>query len=152
MARLSTLALLVAGAMSLTACASDGLSANGGAVRQPGLVSLAPLQYRVLKSGPADGVHPTRADEVVVNYEGRLVNGQVFDASSHHGKGPSTFPLGKLIPGWVTLLQLMRPGDEWELYIPPEYAYGEKGVGPVPPNATLIFKVELVSVKAQPKS
>lgn len=152
MARLSTLALIAAGAVSLSACASDGLSAGGGVTHQPGLVSLAPLQYRVLKSGPTAGAHPTRADEVVVNYEGRLLNGEVFDASSRHGKGPAIFPLGKLIPGWVTLLQLMRPGDEWELIIPADFAYGEKGAGPIPPNSTLIFKVELVSVKPPAKS
>jgi len=71
----------------------------------------------------------------------------VFDSSYKEGDGTVTFPLGRLIPGWIVGVQLMRPGDEWEFYIPSEMAYGEKGTGEgvLPPNATLIFKLELVS-------
>lgn len=112
-----------------------------------GVHVLPGLQYKILKSGPATGAHPTRKDDVKVRYEGRLVNGKVFDSSYKEGDGTVTFPLGRLIPGWIVGVQLMRPGDEWEFYIPSEMAYGEKGTGEgvIPPNATLIFKLELVS-------
>jgi FKBP-type peptidyl-prolyl cis-trans isomerase len=105
------------------------------------------LQYKILKSGPADGAHPARKDDVKIRYEGRLIDGKVFDSSYKTGDGTVTFPLGKLIPGWIIGVQQMRPGDEWEFYIPAEMAYGEKGAGEgvIPPNATLIFKIELVS-------
>jgi FKBP-type peptidyl-prolyl cis-trans isomerase len=72
----------------------------------------------------------------------------VFDSSGDQPRGTATFTAGRLIPGWVIALQLMRPGDRWELVVPPELAYGEKGAGQgvIPPNATLIFDVELVSI------
>ncbi|MBS0294694.1 MAG: FKBP-type peptidyl-prolyl cis-trans isomerase [Proteobacteria bacterium] len=112
-----------------------------------GVHVLPGLQYKILKSGPATGAHPTRKDDIKVRYEGRLVDGKVFDSSYKDGDGTVTFQLGRLIPGWIIGVQLMRPGDEWEFYIPAEMAYGEKGAGNgvIPPNATLIFKLELVS-------
>lgn len=131
-------------ALSLSACATNGTSAP----KDTSSVSLPGLRYEVLKSGPATGAHPRRADEIVVRYEGRLTNGQVFDSSSSEAGGAATFPLGKLIPGWVAVLQLMRPGDEWRIFLPAYMAYGEKGAGPIPPNSDLIFKVELVSIKS----
>jgi peptidylprolyl isomerase/FKBP-type peptidyl-prolyl cis-trans isomerase FklB len=142
-------------ALALGACAETGLgpatrSAAGAdplSVGAPGVVALGGLRYRVLKSGAATGSHPRRSDEIVVRYEGRLTNGRVFDSSASDKSGTATFPLGKLIPGWVAALQLMRPGDEWLIHIPSYLAYGEKGVGPIPANADLVFKVELVSIK-----
>jgi peptidylprolyl isomerase/FKBP-type peptidyl-prolyl cis-trans isomerase FklB len=116
-----------------------------------GVVSLPAIQYQVLKSGPADGPHPTRASTIKVRYEGRLLNGKVFDSSAtKDGDGTATFPLQKLIPGWITALQLMRPGDEWMLYLPPEFAYGAKGKETIPPDSVLVFKVELVGVTFPP--
>jgi peptidylprolyl isomerase/FKBP-type peptidyl-prolyl cis-trans isomerase FklB len=119
-----------------------------------GVVSLPAIQYQVLKSGPTDGPHPSRASTIKVRYEGRLLDGTVFDASDKgDGKDPdgtATFPLQKLIPGWIAVLQLMRPGDQWMLYLPPEFAYGAKGKGPIPPDSVLVFKVELVSVSEPP--
>ena len=115
-----------------------------------GVVSLPAIQYQVLKSGPADGPHPTRASTIKVRYEGRLLDGKVFDSSEKEGDGAATFPLQKLIPGWITVLQLMRPGDQWMLYLPPEFAYGLNGKGPIPPDSVLVFKVELVSVSEPP--
>jgi len=110
------------------------------------LVVLPGLQYEVLKSGPMDGPHPTRADDVTVRYQGRLTSGQQFGSSPDNGVGTETFPLQKLIPGWVAALQLMRPGDEWVIYIPSNLAYGAAGKGnAIPPDATLVFRIELVS-------
>ena len=154
---MQTLKLLVplAAALSLAACASTGqapaptaaASTSPLAASASGVVNLAGIRYRVLKSGPADGAHPRRSDDIVVKYEGRFADGKVFDSSKQDASGAATFPLGKLIPGWVAAIQLMRPGDEWEIWIPAYMAYGEKGVGPIPPNTDLIFKVELVSIK-----
>jgi len=152
--RLAVLAALSV-TLALGACAETGLMPSAGGatgadlltVGAPGVVSLAGLRYKVLKSGAATGVHPRRSDEIVVRYEGRLTSGKVFDSSTSDKSGTATFPLGKLIPGWVAALQLMRPGDEWLIHIPAYLAYGEKGVGPIPANADLIFKVELVSIK-----
>lgn len=102
------------------------------------------VQYKVLKSGPADGGHPKPDDVVTVNYEGALLNGQIFDSSYKTGK-PVTFALRDLIPGWVDAVQHMRPGDEWLLYVPPSQGYGNEQKGSIPPNSVLVFRLELVS-------
>jgi peptidylprolyl isomerase/FKBP-type peptidyl-prolyl cis-trans isomerase FklB len=115
-------------------------------VEQPGVIVLPGLQYRVLKSGPADGSHPTRGGEITVRYEGRFIDGKVFNTSPDQGAGSTIFPLQKLIPGWIAGLQLMRPGDVWVLYVPAYLAYGAAGKDYIPPGATLIFKIELLSV------
>ena len=132
--------------LALSACATNGLQGP----KDTSSVTLPGVRYEVLKSGAANGVHPRRADDIVVRYEGRLTNGQLFDSSTSEASGTATVPLGKLIPGWVAVLQLMRPGDEWRIYLPAYMAYGEKGAGPIPPNSDLIFKVELVAIKSPP--
>jgi FKBP-type peptidyl-prolyl cis-trans isomerase FklB len=104
------------------------------------------LQYRILRSGPPTGIRPKPADEVKVHYEGKLLDGHVFDSSYERG-APAVMRLRGLIPGWVEALQLMRPGDEWQLYVPASLGYGEKGAGgEIPPNAVLVFKIELIDV------
>lgn len=113
--------------------------------RAEGVVSLPGLQYRVLKSGPADGPHPKRGDDVTVRYEGRFLNGQVFNTSADHGAGTTTYELQKLIPGWIALVKLMRPGDVWMFYVPANLAYGAEGKSYIPPDQTLVYRVELVS-------
>lgn len=105
------------------------------------------LQYKVLKSGKG-GQHPEADDTVKVDYEGRLLDGKVFDSSYKRGK-PVTFKVGEVIPGWQEALKLMQPGDEWEVYIPAKLAYGPAGVGPIGPNQTLIFKVHLIGINPQ---
>ena len=123
------------------------LAANKG---KEGVVTLpSGLQYKILTAGT--GPKPTAADSVVCNYKGTLINGTEFDSSSKHG-GPATFPVGGVIKGWTEALQLMPVGSKWQLFIPPNLAYGERGTGgDIGPDATLIFEVELVSIQEKPK-
>ena len=80
-----------------------------------------------------------------VNYEGSLLSGEVFDSSFKKGE-PATFPLDEVIPGWTEVMQLMRPGDEWLVWIPPQLGYGEESKGPIPANSVLKFRVQLIGV------
>ena len=107
------------------------------------------VQYKILKSGPATGAHPTPQDEITVNYEGALLNGQIFDSSYKRGM-PSTFQLQGLIPGWIDALQQMRPGDEWIIWVPPSLGYGDEQKGPIPANSVLVFHLELISIGGAP--
>ncbi|MFQ6605452.1 MAG: FKBP-type peptidyl-prolyl cis-trans isomerase [Fidelibacterota bacterium] len=103
------------------------------------------LQYKVLKS--VDGPSPTATDRVKVHYTGRLLDGTVFDSSVERGQ-PATFRVNGVIKGWTEALQLMRVGEKWELYIPGNLAYGERGSGgKIEPNALLIFEVELLGIE-----
>lgn len=113
---------------------------------QPGVVTTeSGLQYKVIK--PGKGNSPSLEDTVTVNYEGKLINGKVFDSSYKRGK-PVTFPVKGVIQGWQEALTKMKPGATWMLYIPSNLAYGERGApGAIGPNEALIFKVDLVSVK-----
>jgi peptidylprolyl isomerase/FKBP-type peptidyl-prolyl cis-trans isomerase FklB len=103
------------------------------------------LQYRILHSGPATGLRPKPADEVKVNYEGKLIDGQVFDSSFDRG-APAVMTVRDVVPGWQEALQLMRPGDSWMIYLPPKLGYGDAGAGPIPPGAVLVFKLDLIDV------
>jgi len=103
------------------------------------------LQYKVLKEGT--GAVPTDTSTVEVNYEGRLINGTVFDASNKYGDKPATFRVNQVIKGWTEALKMMPAGSEWEIYIPEELAYGAQGSRGIDPMSALIFKVELVNVK-----
>jgi FKBP-type peptidyl-prolyl cis-trans isomerase FklB len=103
------------------------------------------LQYKVIKEGT--GPQPKATDTVTVNYRGTLISGKEFDSSYKRGE-PATFPLGGVIKGWTEGLQLMKPGSKYQLFVPPDLAYGERAVGPdLSPNSTLIFDVELLEVK-----
>ena len=103
------------------------------------------LQYQIVKAG--DGESPTLNDMVTVNYEGKLINGKVFDSSYERGK-PVTFKVSDVISGWQEALLMMQPGATWMLYIPSDLAYGKQGsMGTIGPNEVLIFKVALLSVK-----
>jgi peptidylprolyl isomerase len=106
------------------------------------------LEYIVLASGDAAGKSPVNGQEVVVYYEGRLAEtGEMFDSALQRGQ-PEIFPSDQLISGWVEALAMMKPGDRWMVYIPSDLAYGERGTpgGPIPPNAALVFEVELADV------
>lgn len=113
-----------------------------------GVVTLpSGLQYKILTAGT--GPKPTAADTVVCQYRGTLVDGTEFDSSYKRGQ-PATFPVGRVIKGWTEALQLMPVGSKWQLFIPPDLAYGPNGAGGViGPNATLIFEVELVSIQGK---
>lgn len=117
---------------------------------KPGVVTLpSGLEYKVITTGT--GPKPTAQDTVACNYRGTLVNGKEFDSSAKHG-GPVDIPVGGVIKGWTEALQLMPVGSKWELYIPGDLAYGPRQAGPdIGPNSTLIFEVELVSIKEKPK-
>lgn len=137
------LALVVAGPATAQEDNAAFFARNAAA---PGVKVIPGIQYKVLKSGPSSGSSPRRASNIKVRYEGKFLDGRVFDSSKDGPDGTATFPLGRLIPGWVTVLQMMRPGDEWAVYLPPEYAYGAPGKEIIPPNAALEFRIELVEV------
>ncbi len=144
------LALTLAACGAKTAGADDlaaGQAYLAANAKAPGVVTLASgLQYKVVHSGPTTGQTPSAEDEVRVNYEGKLLSGKVFDSSFARGV-PAEFQVGGLIPAWVQALQMMKPGDEWILYVPASLAYGEQGAGAdIPPNATLVFRIQLLGV------
>ena len=115
---------------------------------KPGVKTTASgLQYKVEKEG--SGTPPKETDTAVVNYRGTLIDGTEFDSSYKRGE-PATFPVNRVIKGWTEALQLMKPGAKYHLYIPSNLAYGPGGTGgDIGPNATLIFEVELLSVKPE---
>lgn len=156
------LLLAAVAALTLTACgpskaevAADQAAAAAymaKAAKEPGTKALpSGVLYRVVRSGPTTGPQPKLSDEIKINYEGKLAaTGKVFDSSYDRGV-PATFPLGMLIPAWKEALVLMRPGDEWTLIVPPEQGYGAEGAGAdIPPNSTLIFRIELIDILAHP--
>lgn len=114
--------------------------------KKSGVVALkSGLQYKVIQAGK--GKKPTINDTVTVTFTGKLINGTVFDSTDKTGK-PVSFRVNQVIPGWTEALQLMPEGSTWELYVPSSLAYGSQGImGPIGPNATLIFQVHLLSIK-----
>ena len=106
-------------------------------------VTASGLQYQIVKEGT--GRKPGPGDVVTVHYTGRLIDGTVFDSSVERGE-PATFAVGQVIPGWVEGLQLMSEGAAWRLFIPSNLAYGPHATGPIQPNSTLIFDVQLIKV------
>jgi len=121
----------------------DFLAANKS---KPGVKVLASgIQYKVIKAG--SGKSPTKANSVVAHYRGTLIDGTEFDSSFSRGK-PATFPVTGVIKGWQEVLQLMKTGSKWQVYIPSDLAYGQRGTGPtIGPNSTLIFDIELIEIK-----
>jgi len=102
------------------------------------------LQYKVLAEG--SGRTPKETDEVMAHYKGTLIDGQEFDNSYTRGT-PLTFRPDRIMPGWKEIIPLMKEGSKWQVFIPPQLAYGEQGVGPIPPGSTLIFEIELLAIK-----
>jgi FKBP-type peptidyl-prolyl cis-trans isomerase len=154
--------ILLAAAALLAAChpaaqaQSDAQAAKAAQsymasnAKQPGVITLpSGLQYKIVRSGPSDGPHPHAGDEVKVNYEGAFTDGRVFDSSYQRGE-PADMPLADLIPAWMQALPMMRPGDEWMLYVPPALGYGAEDKGPIPANSVLVFKIELLGVLPHP--
>ncbi len=140
-------------ALALGGCATGPVSdpPTGAAMVLPG------IQYQVLRSGPAGGPNPTRADSVDIRYVGRLTNGDIFSTSADNGAGISSFDVQRVIPGFMAAIQLMRPGDRWRITLPSYLAYGVPGrrytppeptlKRDIPPNSILVFDVELVAIR-----
>ena len=125
---------------------AEGEAFMAKVVKEEGLKTTASgLAYKVLTEGT--GPNPKATDQVTVHYTGKLINGEVFDSSVKRGQ-PATFPLNRVIPGWSEGVQLMKKGGKATLYLPSNLAYGTRGAGGViPPNATLIFEIELLEIK-----
>lgn len=121
------------------------LEANG---KKPGVQSLpSGLQYQVIQAAQTQGPSPKATDTVRVNYEGKLLDGKVFDSSLRSGQ-PASFQVNAVIPGWTEALQLMHVGDKWRLFVPSELAYGANGAGNViAPHSVLVFEVELLGIQ-----
>ncbi len=164
--RLQPLALVLAVSMTLSACGrhhhahaqdmpapADPAAAAAAAAfmaknaKAPGIVTLpSGLEYKIVHSGPATGPHPAEGDEIKVDYVGSLLNGAVFDSTKTQG-APAVMALQDLVPGWMQALPLMRPGDEWILYVPPALGYGPEGRPPViPGSSVLVFDLQLRDV------
>lgn len=113
--------------------------------KQPGVVELpSGVQYKIITQGT--GIKPLLEDTIVAHYKGTLLDGNVFDESYGRGQ-PIVYPLNQLVEGWKQTLVLMPVGSKWQLFIPSEYGYGERGSGMIPGGATLIFEMELLDVK-----
>jgi FKBP-type peptidyl-prolyl cis-trans isomerase FklB len=128
----------------------DGAAFLAANATKEGVVTLpSGLQYKILT--PGTGPKPTATDSVLCNYRGTLLDNTEFDSSYKRGQ-PATFPVTGVIKGWTEALQLMPVGSKWQLFIPADLAYGERAQGPIGPNATLVFELELLSIqpKAQP--
>ncbi|MEE2525649.1 FKBP-type peptidyl-prolyl cis-trans isomerase [Hyphobacterium sp. HN65] len=108
------------------------------------------LNFRILRAAGEEGLTPEGGELVRVHYDGQDIHGQTFDSSYERG-APAEFPSGRLIAGWVEALGLMRTGEEWELFIPPDLAYGERGTpgGPIGPSETLYFRMELICLPSR---
>jgi FKBP-type peptidyl-prolyl cis-trans isomerase len=118
------------------------LAENGA--REGVVTTTSGLQYEILVKG--EGSMPADTSTVRVHYEGKLTDGTVFDSSYDRGE-PISFPLNRVIRGWTEGLQLMPTGSTYMFYISPDLGYGERGTGPIPPNAVLIFKVDLLGIE-----
>ena len=126
------------------AAAGAGLAFLAENAKRAGITVLASgLQYEVLTAG--EGAQPSGEDTVRTHYHGTLIDGSVFDSSYERGQ-PAEFPVGGVIAGWTEALQLMNCGSKWRLYVPSELAYGEQGVGSIPPHSVLVFDIELLEV------
>ena len=117
--------------------------------KEPGMIVLpSGVMYKVVSRASTPGPQPTVSDTVTINYEGKLLNGNVFD-SSYARNEPATFPLGRLVPAWQEVIPLLKTGDEIIMYTPPSQAYGERDAGDIPPNSTLIFRIQLLGVQGK---
>lgn len=126
--------------------AADGKKFLAENAKKKDVVTLpSGVEYKILKQG--SGPKPTLDDTVVANYKGTLLNGKVFDSSYDRGE-PATIPLGRVIKGWQQVVPLMPVGSKWAVYIPSDLGYGESGRSGIEPNSTLVFEIELLSIKA----
>jgi FKBP-type peptidyl-prolyl cis-trans isomerase len=140
------LAVVATAALALPSDLSPAANATflSNNAKKPGVITANGIQYRVIKAGK--GQRATAFDCATVFYKGNLINGKVFDQTQPNQ--PATFPVGALIKGWTTALEMMHTGDEWELVIPSGLAYGSRGAGHgvIPPDQTLVFDLQLLKV------
>jgi FKBP-type peptidyl-prolyl cis-trans isomerase len=121
--------------------AARWMEANG---KRPDVITLpSGLQYTIVKSGDKSGVSPKPGQTIKAHYEGKFIDGNIFDSSYAKG-APIVYPSNGFINGWNEALGMMKPGDVWTLYVPPNLAYGPRGRSSIPPNSVLIFKMELI--------
>jgi FKBP-type peptidyl-prolyl cis-trans isomerase len=138
--------ILAAGVLALaTSVAVPGFAQTAAPAAAPVMHSLPVMRYQVLKYGNPIGPHPTRNDTVQVNYEVKLKDGTPVESTFTKGQ-PAEFRLTDLIPAWQVIVPLMRPGDEWRVTVPAEFAYGDSGHGPVPGGADLEFRIQLLAI------
>jgi FKBP-type peptidyl-prolyl cis-trans isomerase len=131
----------------LTAAGPDFLTRNAAVKRV--VTTASGLQYFVLKSGPKTGRTPVDSDRVKFDYEGKLTTGETFDSSFARGE-PLVGGVDKFVPGFTEALKLMRPGDEWIVWIPPQLGYGARAAGPIPANSVLRFRMALHEILPAP--
>lgn len=117
--------------------------------KEPGIITTKDgLSYKIIKSGPKNGVSPHEGSMMMLIYEGRLPDGSIFDSSEMHtGAAYMEMPLEGVIQGWMEGLPLMHVGDVWKFYIPPELGYGKRSLGVIPSHSPLIFKIQLLGVE-----
>lgn len=145
------LSLLIAACATVSAVPTPPLTAPGpnflvrNAAAEDVVTTPSGLQYFIVRSGPKTGPHPVGSDTVTFDYEGKLVTGETFDSSYERGT-PLTGPVDRFVPGFTEALKLMRPGDEWLVWIPPALGYGDRAKGPIPANSVLRFRLALHSV------
>jgi peptidylprolyl isomerase/FKBP-type peptidyl-prolyl cis-trans isomerase FklB len=140
---LGTSALAAPATPPETPAGPDFLVKNGAA---KGVITTpSGLEYFIVKSGPATGAHPTAQDTATFDYEVKLLTGEVID-SSYERHEPLTGKVGDFVPGFTEALELMRPGDEWIVWVPPQLGYGSQDKGPIPGNSVLRFRLALHSV------
>ena len=127
---------------------ADGQAFLARNAKAPGVITTASgLQYKITTSGPKTGPSPKVGDIVKVHYEGKLLDGTVFD-SSFERKQAAIMPAEGLVPGWMEALPMMHVGDEWTLWLPADLAYGERNAGPIPANSVLVFRLQLIGMLA----
>ncbi len=147
-----SLALMLAATSASAQTAEDNLKAGKAfmakVAKAPGMAKLpSGVMYRIVSRAPAPGAQPTTADTVKIDYEGKLITGQVFD-SSYARHEAADLPLGRLVSAWQQVIPLMHVGDEVILYTPPSEAYGDRDMSPdIPPDSTLIFRVHLIAIE-----
>jgi FKBP-type peptidyl-prolyl cis-trans isomerase len=138
----------LAAAVDTAKTLADGQAFLAQNAKAPGVVTTASgLQYKVTKAAPKGAPSPKLGDVIKVHYEGKLLDGTVFDSSFERGK-PVLMPLAGLVPGWMEALPLMHVGDEWTLYLPASQGYGERSAGPIPANSVLVFRLQLIGMLA----
>ncbi|ESQ84691.1 hypothetical protein AEAC466_06460 [Asticcacaulis sp. AC466] len=124
----------------------DGEAYLADIAKQPGIVKLpSGVMYKIVSRAPQPGPQPKPSDQVTIQYEGKLINGKVFD-SSYARNQPATFPLAQLVPAWQEVIPLLHVGDEVTLYTPSSSGYGERDMGDIPPNSALVFRIQLLGI------